>query len=127
MDNLTQEQIKEMISLLQGMLTKDESDGTNTTDTAKTSDSEYSLKTHNKKPRVSSVNKFDTMMESNLHKDDIEIDKKLAKYAPTPRLRKFQPITVVCRICGKKETISPALIHDNIERYKCNKCSQGAG
>jgi hypothetical protein len=126
MDNLSQEQIKEMISLLQSMLTKDVPSGI-TDDEPKIAESNYSIKTRDKKPRVSSINKFDSMTEANLHKDDVEIDKKLAKYAPTPRVRKFQPISVVCRICGKKESISPTLIHDNVERYKCNKCSQGAG
>lgn len=123
MDNLTPEQIKKMISLLQSMLTDEQPEVTIEKEEAE----QNAITTRNKKPRVSNINKFDEMMESNLHKDDIEIDKKLAKYAPTPRLRKFQPISVVCRVCGKKESISPSLVHDSVDRYKCNKCSQGAG
>ena len=72
-------------------------------------------------------NKFDSMMEAHLHKEDIEIDKKLKKYDPTPRTRNFDPAKVVCRVCGKKEEINPALLSDTVDRYKCNNCARSAG
>lgn len=72
-------------------------------------------------------NRFLDMGVKDLHRDDIEIDKALKKFPPTPRTRQFKPIDVVCRSCGKKESVSPALLHDSAERYKCNKCSGSAG
>lgn len=122
MDNLSPEQIKEMISMLQNMLSNndDQSD-------QQQKPTNGSIKTVNRRPKPSTINKFDQMMEAHLHKEDIEIDKKLAKYDPTPRVRRFQPIDVVCRVCGKKETVSPNLLSDSPDRYKCNNCSRGAG
>jgi len=72
-------------------------------------------------------NKFDQMMEAHLHKEDIAIDQKLKKFGPTPRVRAFDPINVVCRVCNKKESINPALLQDTVERYKCNNCARSAG
>jgi hypothetical protein len=71
-------------------------------------------------------NKFLSMPEMNMHKEDHEVDQKLAKHAPTIRAREYDPVTVMCRMCGKKETISPSLV-DSSNRYKCNKCSSTAG
>jgi hypothetical protein len=129
MDNLTPNQIKQMISLLQVMLenTDIKEDAAPTVDQAEKPTPNNVIKTLHKKPPVSHINKFDSMMESTMHKDDIEIDKKLNKYGPTPRTRAFKPITVQCRVCGKKETINPVLLTDSSERYKCNNCSRSAG
>lgn len=122
MDNLSPEQIKQMIAMLQNMLPSDNEE------TVKEEKSPSSpIRTVDRKPKPSTVNKFDQMMEAHLHKEDIEIDKKLAKYDPTPRVRRFQPLDVVCRVCGKRESISPNLISDSPDRYKCNNCSRGAG
>lgn len=113
------EQIKQLIGLLQSLLPDDKADG-NTT------------KKQVRKPRVKkdkkkednklTNNKFLQMAEANMHKDDLAIDKKLAKFPPTPRSRKFTSIEVRCRSCGKTEQVNPVLVHD-IERYKCNRCS----
>lgn len=41
--------------------------------------------------------------------------------------RKCSKVEVNCRVCGKKEKISPALVGVESGRYKCNKCSCMAG
>lgn len=118
MDNLSPNQIKQMIELLQKMLPEEE----NNTKTINPNP----IKTINRRP-VQTENKFDKMMESHMHKEDIEIDKRLRKYEPTPRVRSFDPIDVTCRVCGKKDSINPTLLSDSIDRYKCNNCSRSAG
>jgi len=122
MDNLSPEQIQQMIAMLQNMLPDNETEPASEQQT-----SVNPIKTVNRKPKQSTVNKFDQMMVASLHKEDIEIDKKLAKYDPTPRVRRFQPLDVVCRVCGKRESVSPNLLSDSPDRYKCNNCSRGAG
>ena len=72
-------------------------------------------------------NKFLTMGVKDLHKDDTIVDKALSKFPPTPRSRKYKSLDVVCRVCGKKESVNPAILYDSAERYKCNKCSSSAG
>lgn len=79
-----------------------------------------------KKQRPKFENKFLSMSESSMHKDDTIIDKKLIKAPPTKRNRQYQNVQVKCRVCGKEESVSPALI-DSRERYKCNKCSTSPG
>ena len=117
--SLTPEQIQQMISMLQSMLPQDTSESAATTTT----------KNIDTKPKATNgrPNKFESMMEARLHKEDIEVDKKLSVNPPTPRLRKFQYINVTCRVCGKKESISPSLLTDSADRYKCNKCSASPG
>ena len=44
------------------------------------------------------------MAEKNLHRADIEIDKKLNKYGPTQE-RKFKTVKVTCRVCHKTEEL----------------------
>jgi hypothetical protein len=86
------------------------------------------------KPRKKSVKKtvkksknlFDSMSESRMHKDDIEIDKKLRVHPPTDRSRSYIPTEAQCRVCGKTETINASLIESS-DRYKCNKCASSAG
>lgn len=81
-----------------------------------------------KKRTKKSVNRFDKMSEKNMHKIDTEIDKKLwGENKPTDRSsRKYQPVSVKCRVCGKEEKVNPCLI-DSVDRYKCNKCSGASG
>lgn len=72
----------------------------------------------------SRINKFDNMIEKNMHKQDVMIDKKLNIHPPVTRSRHYVPLEVKCRVCGKTETINPQLsTSSEIERYKCNKCS----
>lgn len=119
MDELSPNQIKQMINMLKQMLPETEE----LRDEEKSSSSP--IRTVNRRPQQTE-NKFDQMMEAHLHKEDIEIDKKLKKYDPTPRIRKFDPIKVVCRVCGKTESVNPS-ITENPNRYKCNDCSRSAG
>ena len=119
-DSMSPNQIKQMIAMLKQMLPEDD-----TTEEQPTQKS-GPIKTRDKKPRQTE-NKFESMMEKHLHKEDIEIDKKLKKYEPTPRIRTFDPLKVTCRVCGKSDKINPALLQDSPERYKCNNCARSAG
>lgn len=72
-------------------------------------------------------NKFDSMSERHMHKQDTLIDKKLwSNLTASDRTRKYNPIQVKCRSCGRTESVNPVLV-DSIERYKCNKCSSSPG
>ena len=119
-DSMSPNQIKQMIAMLKQMLPED--DTTEEEPVQKSSP----IKTRDRKPRQTE-NKFESMMEKNLHKEDIEIDKKLKKYDPTPRVRHFDPVEVVCRVCGKRESVNPSLLSDSVDRYKCNNCARSAG
>ena len=76
--------------------------------------------------KTTSTNKFDSMPERNMFRDDVAIDRKLNVQPPSPRTRQYSTIDVTCRSCGKSETINPSLVHDTT-RYKCNTCSQAGG
>lgn len=126
MDNLSPEQIKQMIALLQSMLpspTIEQESGAveSLPNTIKT------VSPSKIKQSPNFVNKFDEMMESKLHQEDKNIDKVLSVHSPTPRLRKFEPIDVICRVCGKKETINPSMMSESPSRYKCNNCARSPG
>lgn len=87
-------------------------------------------KTNNRnkrKPYASGENLFLNMQEKDMHKNDVEIDKKLAPKQLTSRNRPSTMIEVKCRVCGKEESVSSQLITDSIGRYKCNNCSRGSG
>jgi hypothetical protein len=125
--NLDPQQIQQMILMLQSMLPKQDNPL-----------SEQNIpKTKKKSPRTNnkskesipnlSNNKFDAMVEKRMHKEDIEIDKKLIVQPPVPRTRAFNLVSATCRVCGKKENVNPVLITDSLDRYKCNKCSGAAG
>lgn len=116
------EQIKQLISVLQNLLPKDEEAEEEPNPTIKTK-SCSSKKSKKKAPK----NKFLDMPERNMHKSDTAIDKLLNKQPPTPRTREFVPVDVRCRVCGKTEAVNPAMIPDSVDRYKCNKCAGSAG
>jgi|688.fasta_scaffold02615_13 hypothetical protein len=80
-----------------------------------------------KKLQSKNTNQFEKMAEFRMHKDDCAIDKKLCSNPPVARMRDFEFIDVVCRVCGKKESIAPALLFDVPSRYKCNNCSTQSG
>jgi hypothetical protein len=133
--NLDPQQIQQMIQLLQAMLP---TAGSSPTTSEGTSDSASSTKrkprkktantaTHHIKAKPERENKFDQMAELHMHREDIAVDKKLAIQPPVPRARKFRMLKATCRVCGRTEDINPVLITDSIDRYKCNKCSAGAG
>lgn len=81
-----------------------------------------------KKTKNKYVNKFDKMSEFTLHKGDNELQAKLSILPPVARQREEKAlIEVTCRVCGKKEKISPSLIFDHVSRYKCNNCCTQSG
>lgn len=118
---LEKEDIMALIAILQKGLEDDSPVETKSKSTRK---KRTTPKTKTKK--TERENKFLSMKEKDMHKSDVEIDRKLNVSPPTERTRQFKPIVVQCRVCGKKETINPAYV-DSVERYKCNKCSTSAG
>lgn len=122
---LSNDDIKQLIAILQNGLSSDNDDKPQA---PKKQKKKSPLKNKSVKVTEShSDNKFLTMGVKDLHKDDTEIDKALKKFPPTPRTRQFKAIDVVCRSCGKREKVSPLLVHESSDRYKCNKCSSSAG
>ena len=121
-ESMSPKQIKQMISMLKQMLPEDNNEAAEQEPVK-----QNPIKNRSSRRPQQTENKFDQMMEAHLHKEDIAIDQKLKKFDPTPRVRAFDPINVVCRVCGKKESINPALLQDTVERYKCNNCARSAG
>jgi hypothetical protein len=124
---LDKDDIKALIAILQkGLVDEDESDND--------IEEPVHIKPVKKKTSVpttkpkkkKAINKFDKMAEFSMCKEDTEIDKKIKKPPPSIRNRPFDFIKVQCRVCGKKEKVAPMLV-ESTERYKCNKCSTGAG
>lgn len=122
------EQIKQLIGLLQQLLPKEDivDEGF---ETEKTEEFSSVLRTRGQKarPKTKHNNKFLSMREKDMHKDDTKIDKMLCKNGPVSRARDFSMIKVTCRVCGKTEEINPVLLFDVPNRYKCNNCSTSAG
>lgn len=106
---LDNDDIKQLIAILQKGLTLE--------------NSEHAVE---KKTKPTSENKFDAMLEKNLHRDDIEFDKKVAIIPPVLRSREFKLITVKCRSCGKEDRVNSNAV-DSIDRYKCNRCCTNPG
>ena len=119
---LNNDDIKQLIAILQKGLVNDNS--SNEQMPIKQTKRSTIKKAKQSKPKVK--NKFDNMAEFNMCKEDVEFDKKIRKPPPSARSREFVPIKVRCRVCGKEEKVAPDLF-ESIERYKCNKCSTGAG
>ena len=120
---LDNEDIKQLIAILQRGLVDDNADDAPPTP-KKTKGRPKDTATKQEKPKR--INKFDQMAESRMHKEDVAIDKKLNRTAPTPRRDPFKPLSVSCRVCGRTETVDPSMI-EGIDRYKCNKCASSAG
>jgi type VI protein secretion system component VasK len=123
------EQIKQLISILQNLVNASTEETKTVTNTVKKTRNKKSNTTKNKQTKQSNnrANKFLDMPERDLHKEDIEIDKRLQKLPPTPRSRRFQQLRATCRVCGKTENVSPGYITTELDRYKCNRCSGAAG
>ena len=124
------EQIKNLIAILESLLPKD--DQHTTKDTKQNQNFVNSkIKTKNtkiKKDNHEQNNKFLSMPERHMHKEDTDIDKILCQHPPVARAREFEPVKVRCRVCNKEEMIHPGLAYDLKEnRYKCNRCSTSAG
>jgi hypothetical protein len=138
---LNNDDIMQLISILQKALVDEEQketeqketeqrDPNNSTVYKKPNTKEIGGQSKNKKVANSHTqhyNKFESMPEKNMHKDDTKIDKVLSQYSPTERTRQFNFINVNCRVCGRTDSINPALVYDSENRYKCNKCSKIPG
>jgi hypothetical protein len=130
--NNKKEIVEQIYKLLMGLV-DDESDNHEVADSAKPSGSKSNVRKNNNKTKVSqsksktqTTNKFDNMPERNMFKEDIQIDRKLRVVDPCPRTRSFNTIEVSCRVCGKKDSINPVLVHEPT-RYKCNGCAKSGG
>ena len=125
------EKIKQFIGLLQSFLDTDTSltehaQNPEPTDSgAKKIKPQINRKSHKKS--TESINKFESMAEFRMHKEDVAIDKKLSKHPPVDRSREFDLVEATCRICGKKESVPPSLVFEGPARYKCNRCSATSG
>lgn len=130
--SLNNEDIKQLIAILQkGLSNENDSDQTEVkqeqTQPKRKTKQTNSKKKASSKQSPKSYNKFDSMPEHNMHREDSKVDQLLIKYPPTQRSREFEHINVVCRVCGKKESVSPTLVYEAPNRYKCNKCSRVPG
>lgn len=135
--SLSNDDIKQLINILQKALIEDDNNAEDAGPESEQSQQKQS-KTHKpvagskKNKKVANTtgktyNKFESMPEKNMHKDDTRIDKILSQYSPTQRSREFSLINVTCRVCGRQDEINPALIYDSGSRYKCNRCSKVPG
>jgi len=131
MDNLTPDQIQAMIAMLQKMLPAETSSNSDEEENddhfVETKKTNSFQRNETKNTRKKAKNKFADMPEMNMHKEDREIDNKLCIQPPVPRARPFNYVNPICRGCGKKEKVNPKLVHESIDRYKCNKCSSSSG
>lgn len=112
--------IKALIAILQKGLTDDDA----VTPAKKPRTKRGISSKSNTKPKH--INNFENMPEFKMCKEDLEFDRKVKKPQPSVRNRDFDYVKVQCRVCGKKDKVAPGLV-ESIERYKCNKCSTGAG
>lgn len=121
--DLSPDQIKQMIAMLQTMLPQDSN---NTEEEEERVSAIRTKKTTVSKSKNKYNNKFLSMDEKNMHREDSEIDKKLCVNPPVARNRQTSLVKVKCRVCGRSEMVSIGMVGDT-ERFKCNKCSISAG
>ena len=119
--------IKQLIAILQkGLIDSDDDSIEEIKPITKKRTTKPKINNTKQTVKKKSLNKFEKMAEFHMCKEDVEIDKKIKKPPPSARNREFDYVKVQCRVCGKKEKVAPSLI-ESTERYKCNKCSTGAG
>jgi hypothetical protein len=125
------EQIKQMIQMLSGLLETIDNNTEKQISIDEVAESHPKQKQtgtrKNKYQKEKRENKFLSMPEANMHKEDPLIAEKLYKQSPIARTRKSQTIKVKCRICGKEEEVRASLIYGGVERFKCNRCSTTPG
>lgn len=122
---LDKEDIKQLILILQKGLQDDNEQAETDEDVPnKIKTKKVSTKRNKKSP---TTNNFIKLGFDKLHKEDIEIDKLLQHNKPTQRRGSTAIIKVKCRVCGKTDTISPSLLFESPDRYKCNKCCTSPG
>ena len=126
MNNLDPQQISQLISMLQKMLPTEEPTKIKKAKTTRKK-SVGPIKSKKIDTEEARENKFLDMPERQMHKSDCLIDQKLNKFPPTPRARLFECVEVKCRVCGKTEEVSPKLLPESLDRYKCNRCSSTEG
>ena len=128
--NNKKEIVEEIYKLLMGLV-DDGNENTQNVEPAKPSRLKSNTRKNNKKDTIArsqnkTTNKFESMPERNMFKEDTKIDKKLRVVDPCPRTRSLNTIEVSCRVCGKKDRINPVLVHEPT-RYKCNGCAKSGG
>lgn len=121
------ETIQQIITLLSSLIDDTETTEPNEKKSKKTPNNKVSRqKRTNKHPESGSTNKFLSMREMHMFKEDVEIDRKLKVMDPCPRTRSYSTIGVRCRVCGKNERVNPTLVTEP-SRYKCNDCARSGG
>lgn len=123
------ETIEQIISLLSSLIEDDEPAPKKTkrqTRNKKSQPQKISKSPRKKPTKIKSTNKFETMDIRGMHKEDVDIDRKLNVKPPSPRTRQYNSIEVRCRSCGKTEKVNPVLVTE-ASRYKCNSCSRAGG
>ena len=130
MGNVDTDKLKQLLYAMIETLDGDNSE-TNDNDQSPETNPPETQQTNNNQTRRSryggNENLFLSMPEKDMHKNDIEIDKKLAPKQLTARNRRSTEVDVKCRVCGKQHRVSQSLITDGIGRYKCNDCSRSSG
>lgn len=130
------EQIKQLITLLSGLLPEEQTPDDKPKKTRKKATKRVTKKTTHRtanskkatrRDADATENKFLDMPEASMFKEDPKIAKKLYQQPPMKRRPQKRKITVTCRTCGKREEISSSLLHGDADRYKCNKCCSNAG
>tara|TARA_R100000278_G_C5475352_1_gene166190 strand:+ start:2637 stop:3026 length:390 start_codon:yes stop_codon:yes gene_type:complete len=124
------ETIEQIVDLLRSLVDDDEPQEAPKKTTRKKRTTSKKTKTNRKKSttttKKASLNKFESMDVRGMHKEDVEIDRKLNVKPPAPRTRKYNSVDVTCRSCGKREKVNPVLVTE-ASRYKCNACSRLGG
>lgn len=125
---LDNDAILQLIDILQSALTKDDKEPPAPKKRGKKKTVAKKQKPVSTPRKKKSSNKFDNMPESQMCKEDLEFDRKVKKPAPSVRMRDYESelINVRCRSCGESEKVHSSLVQST-DRYKCNKCSTGAG
>lgn len=123
------ETIEQIVDLLRSLVDEEDVQEKPKTSTKKKTAKKKTTRRKSTKPKVDSkesTNKFLSMPEMNMFKEDTAIDKKLQVVDPCPRTRNFNTISVTCRMCGKREQVNPVLVSEKT-RYKCNACASSGG
>ena len=126
------EQIKQMIAMLSVVLEQAESNSQDVANKESAVENDVShinkIKTKGRKsPASRTENKFLSMKEFHMDKEDPELAAKLYRHAPTKRRPKSEMVEAKCRVCGKTEKLPVSLLHGGLDRFKCNQCSSSAG
>ncbi len=128
MGNVDTDKLKQLLYAMIETLDGDNSPSPSPeTETPQESPNKQVVNNVRKKKYGTQENLFLSMPEKDMHKNDVEIDKKLAPKQLTARNRRSTEVDVKCRVCGKQQTISQSLITDGVHRYKCNDCSRSSG